>query len=157
MWSRDRVAAGWVWGPKRDDRKKHHPALLAYGKLSDADKQWDRASAAQTLAVIHALDFEISGSAVVSGLSAPPENNRTQRHKRRSLTADGIIEVGSRLLVPEVVSDERGFNTCPAAAIVVSVCVSALFGQHNVLCMMLDALFLGREWIRIINNKCERQ
>ena len=59
VWSRDRIAAGWSWGSKRDDRKKLHPSLLAYGKLSDDDKQWDRDSARQTLAVIRALGYDI--------------------------------------------------------------------------------------------------
>lgn len=59
MWSRDRIDKGWKWGAKRDDRKKLHPSLLAYGKLSDDDKQWDRDSARQTLAVIRALGYEI--------------------------------------------------------------------------------------------------
>jgi hypothetical protein len=59
VWSRDRIAAGWKWGAKRDDRKKLHPSLLAYGKLSDDDKQWDRDSAKQTLSVIRALGYVI--------------------------------------------------------------------------------------------------
>ena len=63
VWSRDRIATGWKWGAKRDDRKKLHPQLLAYSKLSDTDKQWDRDSARQTIAVIHALGYHMQRSA----------------------------------------------------------------------------------------------
>jgi ankyrin repeat protein len=60
VWSKDRITQGWTYGAKRDDRKKMHPSLVAYEKLSDDDKQWDRSTAAQTLKVIRALGYVIA-------------------------------------------------------------------------------------------------
>ena len=53
------MSAGWRWAAKRDDRKKLHPALLPYSALSEGDKQWDKDSARQTLAVIRVLGYLI--------------------------------------------------------------------------------------------------
>jgi len=37
----ERIAAGWVYAPVRDDKKLHHPLLVAWDELPDAEKQKD--------------------------------------------------------------------------------------------------------------------
>ena len=94
VWSRDRIAAGWTWGAKRDDRKKLHPSLLAYGKLSDDDKQWDRDSAKQTLAVIRALGYDIRR---VSGETKATKKHATHQPAKEVLKAAPNERKGSIL------------------------------------------------------------
>jgi hypothetical protein len=58
-WSRQRIADGWRWGPKRDDQGKTHPDLIPYSELSEGEKQYDRNSVVETLKAIVALGYRI--------------------------------------------------------------------------------------------------
>ena len=58
-WAQRRMADGWTYGSKRDDAHKRHPGLVPYGELPDAEKEYDRATALQTLKAIVALSFRI--------------------------------------------------------------------------------------------------
>ncbi len=58
-WSRERLNQGWVWGPVRDDARKHHPCLIPYDKLSEEEKEYDRITSAQTLKTILSMGFRI--------------------------------------------------------------------------------------------------
>ena len=40
-WMKERTAAGWVYGPVRDNEKKIHPLLVDWGQLPDKEKQKD--------------------------------------------------------------------------------------------------------------------
>ena len=42
VWAAARMAAGWSWGPVRDDEQKRHPCLVPYEELSDGEKEYDR-------------------------------------------------------------------------------------------------------------------
>ncbi|HYC59201.1 MAG TPA: RyR domain-containing protein [Thermoanaerobaculia bacterium] len=59
LWAAQRIAAGWSYGPKRDDSAKHHPCLVPYEELPDAEREYDRQNAMGTLKAIIALGFEI--------------------------------------------------------------------------------------------------
>jgi hypothetical protein len=59
VWARQRLAAGWHWGPQRDDARKEHPSLVPYDRLSEPEKELDRQTAMETLRVILALGFRI--------------------------------------------------------------------------------------------------
>jgi hypothetical protein len=59
-WAQRRLADGWTYGPSRDDAHKRHPGLVPYAELSDAEKQYDRATALQTLKAIVALGYRIA-------------------------------------------------------------------------------------------------
>ncbi len=59
IWARQRLADGWSYGPRRDDRLKQHPNLVPYAKLTEAEKQYDRATALGTLKTILALGYRI--------------------------------------------------------------------------------------------------
>lgn len=38
-WMRHKKDTGWVWGPKKDEEKKEHPALVPY---SDLPPEWKK-------------------------------------------------------------------------------------------------------------------
>jgi hypothetical protein len=58
-WAQRRLAEGWNWGPARNDDAKKHPGLLPYSQLPDAEKDYDRTTAMETLKAITALGYRI--------------------------------------------------------------------------------------------------
>lgn len=59
VWAKQRIKDGWRYGPARDDRLKTHPGLVPYTDLSEAEKTYDRATAAETLRAIVKLGYRI--------------------------------------------------------------------------------------------------
>ncbi|MBO4761043.1 MAG: Ryanodine receptor Ryr [Bacteroidales bacterium] len=59
VWSANRMAEGWTWGPVRDDAKLQHPNLLPYSELAEADKDYDRATAMNAIKLIVKMGFKI--------------------------------------------------------------------------------------------------
>ena len=59
VWARQRIADGWRYGPKRDDRAKEHPGLVPYDQLSESEKEYDRGTVLETLKGIVALGYRI--------------------------------------------------------------------------------------------------
>lgn len=51
-WAKGRMDDGWIYGPERDDTKKHHPCLVPYNQLPDSEKEYDRNTAISTLKFI---------------------------------------------------------------------------------------------------------
>jgi|WetSurMetagenome_2_1015567.scaffolds.fasta_scaffold569129_2 hypothetical protein len=62
-WARQRIAAGWTYGPQRDDAAKRHPDLVPYDDLDEAERHYDRVVATQTIKLILKLGFRIAPSA----------------------------------------------------------------------------------------------
>ena len=58
-WARQRIDAGWTYGPQRDDAHKTHPDLVPYGDLPEGEKEYDRTSVLETLKVIITLGYQI--------------------------------------------------------------------------------------------------
>jgi hypothetical protein len=58
-WALRRLADGWRYGPHRDDARKEHPGLVPYAQLSEAEKEYDRATALETLKAVLALGYRI--------------------------------------------------------------------------------------------------
>lgn len=58
-WARQRIAEGWTYGPRRDDKAKTHPDLVPYSELPDSEKEYDRNSVMETLKAIIALGYRI--------------------------------------------------------------------------------------------------
>lgn len=58
-WARKRLAEGWCVGVERNDTLKTHPCLVPYEQLPEAEKQYDRDTAAQTLKAILGLGYTI--------------------------------------------------------------------------------------------------
>lgn len=59
VWAQGRVNGGWVYGEQRDDTKKTHPCLIPYDDLSEEEKEYDRATAFETLRLIIKLGYKI--------------------------------------------------------------------------------------------------
>jgi ryanodine receptor 2 len=59
VWARGRLREGWTYGPQRDDALKQHPCLIAYAQLSESEKEYDRATAMETIKAILALGYRI--------------------------------------------------------------------------------------------------
>ena len=59
VWSAGRIAEGWVYGESRNDELKQHPCLVPYEDLPESEKEYDRASALETLKTIICLGFTI--------------------------------------------------------------------------------------------------
>lgn len=60
VWAAGRVAEGWQYGPHRDDAAKLHPGLVAYDQLSEAEKDYDRRTSANTLKLLLKLGYRIT-------------------------------------------------------------------------------------------------
>ena len=61
-WARQRMEAGWTYGPERDDVRKTHPDLVPYQELTEEEKEYDRTSVVETLKVILKLGYQVSVS-----------------------------------------------------------------------------------------------
>lgn len=59
VWQRQRLADGWRFGPERDDARRLHPSLVPYEELSEAERQYDRNAALETLKAVIALGYRV--------------------------------------------------------------------------------------------------
>jgi hypothetical protein len=59
VWAAQRIKDGWSYGPQRDDATKQHPCLVPYADLPEAEKEYDRQTAGETLKAILLLGFVI--------------------------------------------------------------------------------------------------
>lgn len=59
IWASKRLAEGWRYGPYRDDREKTHPGLVEFDALSESEKEYDRATASETLKAIIASGWRL--------------------------------------------------------------------------------------------------
>lgn len=59
VWARGRLADGWTHGKRRSDVRKKHPGLVPYEQLSEAEKDYDRRTAVETLKSVIALGYDI--------------------------------------------------------------------------------------------------
>ena len=55
----ERQEAGWTYGQVRDDRKKTHPSLVPYEKLTGTEKEKDRNTIRQIPEILALIDFQI--------------------------------------------------------------------------------------------------
>jgi len=53
-WSDQRRAAGWSYGPVRDDKARHHPSLVPWDRLSESERDKDRTAVAGIPSVLAA-------------------------------------------------------------------------------------------------------
>lgn len=59
IWAEKRIAEGWRYGSKRDGDQKKHPDLVSYSELPESEKDYDRATVAETLKAIIKLGYRI--------------------------------------------------------------------------------------------------
>ena len=60
VWAQGRIQQGWIYGPVRDDAAKTHPCLVPYDELPESEKEYDRATALETLRMIMKLGYRIN-------------------------------------------------------------------------------------------------
>lgn len=58
-WAEMRMREGWTLGPQRDDAQKKHPCLVPYAELPEAEKEYDRKTALETIKAILARGYRI--------------------------------------------------------------------------------------------------
>lgn len=59
LWMNQRISEGWTYGPHRDDAMKLHPNIVPYDRLTDAEREYDRATALGTLQFVLSLGYRI--------------------------------------------------------------------------------------------------
>ena len=59
VWAVGRLAQGWTYGEKRDDKKKTTPCLVPYSELPESEKEYDRNTALETLKLIQKFGYKI--------------------------------------------------------------------------------------------------
>ncbi len=60
VWALGRINEGWVYGENRDNEKKTTPCLVPYDELPEAEKEYDRKTALETVKLIKKLGFHIT-------------------------------------------------------------------------------------------------
>lgn len=58
-WAAARTRDGWTYGLSRDDKLKTHPDLVPYEDLADEEKEYDRATAMETIKFILKQGYRI--------------------------------------------------------------------------------------------------
>ncbi len=59
VWAQGRIREGWVYGPARNDTEKQTPCLVPYSELPEAEKEYDRNTALETVKLIIKLGYRI--------------------------------------------------------------------------------------------------
>lgn len=59
VWAYNRKQEGWTYGPERDDVRKLHPDMIAYNKLPESEKLYDREMAMNTIKLLKKLGWEL--------------------------------------------------------------------------------------------------
>jgi len=59
-WRREKLAAGWQYGPERDDDRKVHDLLVPWSELPEKERRIDRALVASRPAVLAAAGFRVT-------------------------------------------------------------------------------------------------
>ena len=67
LWAVKRLAEGWTYGSEKGGDIKQTPLLVPYAELPEAEKQYDRDLAMETLKAILALGFRIVNDKPSSG------------------------------------------------------------------------------------------
>ena len=59
VWAAGRMNEGWRYGAHLDEAQKTHPSLRPYEELSRAEQDYDRRTAAQTIACLLRMGYRI--------------------------------------------------------------------------------------------------
>jgi protein-arginine kinase activator protein McsA len=59
VWASARMADGWSYGPVRDDKRKEHPDLVPYSRLSEGEKEYNRMLADTTIKIVRKFGFDL--------------------------------------------------------------------------------------------------
>jgi hypothetical protein len=61
-WMADRKLSGWSYGPTRDSKSKHHPMLVDWEFLPEAEREKDRDFIREIPAILESAGFAINRS-----------------------------------------------------------------------------------------------
>ena len=59
VWAQNKLKEGWHYGVKTDAKSKTHSSLVPYEKLSESEKDYDRATLIESLKVLEKLGYKI--------------------------------------------------------------------------------------------------
>lgn len=59
VWAAGRIAEGWIYGAKKDIKRKITPLLIPYDELPESEKEYDRNTAFETLKLIVKMGYRI--------------------------------------------------------------------------------------------------
>lgn len=59
IWAKARFEEGWTYGPERDNAAKTNPCLVPYEELPDSEKEYDRRTSREVLAVLFAMGYKL--------------------------------------------------------------------------------------------------
>lgn len=59
IWAKARLEEGWRYGPVRDNAAKTNPCLVPYENLPDSEKEYDRRTSREVLAVLYAMGYRL--------------------------------------------------------------------------------------------------
>lgn len=59
VWAAGRWAEGWRYGPVRDEARREHPCMVPYEALPEAERDYDRRTAFETLKTIYRLGWRV--------------------------------------------------------------------------------------------------
>lgn len=88
VWAYNRKKEGWTYGPERDDAKKLHPDMIAYNRLPESEKLYDREMAMNTIKLLRKLGWELKKKDVSEkkmALSRVVEDNGFTEVERRAV------------------------------------------------------------------------
>ncbi len=60
VWAHNRMNEGWTYGPVRNDALKQHPDLIPYEELTEGEREYDRATAMNSIKLLLKLGYKIT-------------------------------------------------------------------------------------------------
>jgi class 3 adenylate cyclase len=100
IWAQQRFAEGWHYGAERDDGRLEHPGLVSYEELSEAEKQYDRNTALETLKSILSLGYRIEPPARAAHTdAATPDAASSTDALLETLKQPGALTLGDLLAI----------------------------------------------------------
>ncbi|RHY34680.1 hypothetical protein DYB32_000737 [Aphanomyces invadans] len=60
IWAIERIEQGWKWGPRRDDKLKHHPNLIPYKEMTKEEQIFDFRTSMETIKTIVAMKYNVA-------------------------------------------------------------------------------------------------
>ena len=60
VWAQNRMNEGWTYGSERNDTLKQHPDLVPYEDLTEGEREYDRATAMNSIKLLLKLGYKIT-------------------------------------------------------------------------------------------------
>jgi class 3 adenylate cyclase len=99
IWAQQRFAEGWQRGAERDDKLLEHPGLVSYEELPEAEKEYDRNTALETLKTILSLGYRIEPPARAAHTDAAPAVSDNTNAILETLKQPGTLALNDLLAI----------------------------------------------------------